>query len=421
MLRSILPIVRGFTSTTIRTIRRDGNRKPRDMAGVRIQQSILNNVDTLEEDPEMTYEADFTKLHLSHRQHETEMELQKEQLKYYTVRSKYFKSKKQPQFLTWAEKEQIRHLNKTNPDEWTPSRLAESFPAVEEVIIKVLKANWTPANLERVKKHDEAVKRNWKQFKANEMKDLDPEVSEHLQKFSNRNFDSTQNAYVQTNIDQTTFQFPKPKSNEFSHIISTCKRIDADANKELIGDKPKYQIEENKMQELSSDAPVLKLPYSMRKRVLTFEELKAKAKSGYSKTQDDEVHLSVSLLKEPAVETQSNVVETPAIAESHAIETFSAEIDKNNVAEIDTYPDESKSDRVVNLTLADVSSSKKITKYASKPLSSLATFKKDVSIPFRRKIEIPQRLQKHGSVYKLYDCFYDDRGEFLYRVPGLRN
>lgn len=34
-------------------------------------------------------------------------------------------------------------------------------------------------------------------------------------------------------------------------------------------------------------------------------------------------------------------------------------------------------------------------------------------------IRIPKRVWKEGYTYKVKDCFYDDRGEFLYRVPGL--
>lgn len=420
MLRSIIPIVRSCTSVSIRTYLRDGNRKPRDRAGVRIQQGILNNLDALEEDPEVSYDADFSQLHVSHAKHEKEMALQKEQLKYYTIRSKYFKSEKMPNFLTWAEKEQIRYLNKTEPKDWTPERLAESFPAVEDVIIKVLKAKWTPTNMKRIQKHDENVKRNWELFKANEIKDLDPEVREHLQKFSKRNFDNIQNAYVQTDIDQNTFQFPKPKSKEFLHIISSCKRIDANTEKESIGAKPTSDQIEGKKQVLLGDEtniePVLKIPRYMQKRVVTFDELKEKAKEDSSKSQDDDMHLSVSLLKQTESNLLSDVDKTPTNADNRVIET------PTNVAtEIDTYADESKNDGVVNLTLADISSSKMITKYTSKQPSSLATTNTDSALLFRPKIKIPKRLQKHGSVYKLYDCFYDDRGEFLYRVPGLRD
>lgn len=35
------------------------------------------------------------------------------------------------------------------------------------------------------------------------------------------------------------------------------------------------------------------------------------------------------------------------------------------------------------------------------------------------RIRIPKEEWKEGSLYKVNDCFYNDRGYFLYRVPGL--
>lgn len=34
-------------------------------------------------------------------------------------------------------------------------------------------------------------------------------------------------------------------------------------------------------------------------------------------------------------------------------------------------------------------------------------------------IRIPKQVWKEGYMYRVKDCFYDDSGEFLYRVPGL--
>lgn len=35
-------------------------------------------------------------------------------------------------------------------------------------------------------------------------------------------------------------------------------------------------------------------------------------------------------------------------------------------------------------------------------------------------IRIPKNVWKEGFIYKVNDCFYDDNGDFLYRVPGLK-
>jgi len=34
-------------------------------------------------------------------------------------------------------------------------------------------------------------------------------------------------------------------------------------------------------------------------------------------------------------------------------------------------------------------------------------------------IKIPRKVWKKGYTYRVKDCFYDDEGDFLYRVPGL--
>ncbi|KAL1398154.1 hypothetical protein pipiens_009196 [Culex pipiens pipiens] len=37
----------------------------------------------------------------------------------------------------------------------------------------------------------------------------------------------------------------------------------------------------------------------------------------------------------------------------------------------------------------------------------------------REFVKIPKKLYRKGATYQLDDCFYDDDGEFLYRVPGM--
>ena len=78
-------------------------------------------------------EADFMEVHKLHEQHEKELAQIKEREKYLIVREKYFKEKS-PNFLTWHDKEQIRYLHNTEPEEWTIERLSEGFPALPETI-----------------------------------------------------------------------------------------------------------------------------------------------------------------------------------------------------------------------------------------------------------------------------------------------
>lgn len=66
-------------------------------------------------------------------QHLNETLMGKHELRGHIVKEKYFKEN-MPNLLTWSEKEQIRHLASTQPQEWTPQKLAESFPVTENVV-----------------------------------------------------------------------------------------------------------------------------------------------------------------------------------------------------------------------------------------------------------------------------------------------
>lgn len=411
MFRAIvLPsVVNRCVCIAVRNIRRAGNRKPRDQAGVRIQHGIFKDLEILEEDPErMMNDADFHKLGFSHREYEKEMELRKEQIKFHIIKRKYFKDPKMPNFLTWAEKEQIRELHKSEPSNWTPERLAECFPAVEEVIVKILKANWTPADMKRVQRHDENVRKNWELFKANKIKDLDAAVVEHLKKFSNRNFDSTQNAYAQLKDDPFQFKFPEPKTKEFLHIITSCKRTDT--NKQLVGGHDdRKQIEESKVDSLAvagQNQRQLNMSNKQLKRKVTYEQLVNKTDLTKA-TESEEMHLQVSL---PEHDNSLIKIDYNNKPSEELIEHASIDENENAVAK------NSQETETIDLTMAQANTSSQIIqKYPVKQ----GVLKAETLPSIRHSIDIPPKLRKKGSIYKLYDCFYDDRGKFMYRVPGL--
>lgn len=44
----------------------------------------------------------------------------------------------------------------------------------------------------------------------------------------------------------------------------------------------------------------------------------------------------------------------------------------------------------------------------------------DTNFEYSKRIKIPQNVYKQGMTYRIKDCYYDDDGEFLYRIPGLK-
>lgn len=116
--------------------RRDMPRKKRLIdPGIQKRKEIVNDNQELEElsNYDFDLEADFMNVGKNHEQYEKEHMLRLEQQKYYIVKQKYFKEKL-PNFLTWSDKEQIRYLHNTNPEEWTIEKLSEGFPALPGVI-----------------------------------------------------------------------------------------------------------------------------------------------------------------------------------------------------------------------------------------------------------------------------------------------
>jgi len=56
--------------------------------------------------------------------------------------------------LTWSAKEQIRYLNAEYPDEWTPERLADSFPVSVDGVRRILRSTFVPRTSKEIDNHD---------------------------------------------------------------------------------------------------------------------------------------------------------------------------------------------------------------------------------------------------------------------------
>lgn len=416
MLRcGILSLIRSCSIQSSRFYR-DRKIYAGDEAGFRHQKREMGDADLFMEDPEGSYEADFSKAPATMREHEREMQRQKEKIKSKIIERKYFRTKKQPSFLTWAEKEQIRHLNQQDPDEWTVQHLSDSFPATEDVIIKILKAKWSPNDMKRIRAHDESVKKNWQAFKAKKLDNLNPDLIEHLAKFSQRKFDSKRNAYVLSKNDQITFKFPKAKrSQEFSHIISSCKPLMK--AKEIAENKSK-EIEAGEkgnsvMVSETSIEPQVDLPKNLRSRSMTFDELQKKL--GIDKVKADEDDFHVGFPKEPnslkPMDKPSNNNCAVGMEDFEEIDLNYSQYGKK-LPENESVSNESNT-QIVNLSTAPIS------KYVSKTGDAESLTIPDDSEPYIDKIVIPSKVKKKGAMYKVNDSFYDDNGDFLFRVPGL--
>lgn len=331
--------------------------------GIRARLELFSE-DFIKNDPEMIEdtEADFMNVHKAHKQFEKEEKQFDEKVSSLIVGQKYFKEKS-VNFLTFAEKEQIRALHEQDSDNWTIDKLSQAFPADPKTISKIIRNRLFRKTEMEVTKHDEAVRQCWIKFKKDEFQ-IDPILTAHLKKFAYRNFSEACKSKLPM---QVPFQFPKPSTNEFSSIITSCKKY-AD---------PKPQ--ENLKQIDSS-------------KNLKFPE-------GPPSDRDDFV-----ILEDGA----PNKLRPMTL---NVYQQYSSDVVCQDTSEA-VKPHRSE-------TMPDLRNFKRHQE------TSLDTMKFDHSKIFRElsieeRISIPKKLWKRDQIYRVSDCFYDDDGEFLYRVPGLK-
>lgn len=315
----------------------------------------MENVDDLE--------TDFMNVNKSYNQHEREIQSQREQMRRWVVKRKYFQEK-QPNFLTYTEKEQIKLLHSRDPEEWTVERLVESFPASPEIVHKIVRSKWVPRSVKRIKEHDEAVLKNWQSLDKGEFPQINQQHKEHLMKFSARKKEDVDNLEVNWN---PRTPLPKPKHNSFQSLITSCKgyadkepptQVMLPNSKTLPAKPPGPGEEETYISDKIKD-----------KRTMRLQELKA------LKLED---------------KTPAEAHEVPALNNPNGTGVVS----KENVFSMERY---ASNEIVVN--------SEDIKKYEMAKIKD--------------KIYIPRKMRQKGATYKVEDCYYDDDGEFLYRVPGM--
>jgi len=97
----------------------------------------------------------------------------------YKIKRKYF-THIEPMLLTWMEREVMKRLHKTSPQEWTADKLSECFPATRDVCQRIIKSNYSRATPTKIKEVDSEVRSNWKRLNAGLLEGISEEYMEHL-------------------------------------------------------------------------------------------------------------------------------------------------------------------------------------------------------------------------------------------------
>lgn len=216
--------------------------------------------------------------------------------------------------------------------------------------------------------------RNWKELKEDTLSGVSPEMKDHIMKFSKRTIPPRQ----QKAIADTKELSPGAMGfNEFKNIVTKYEKAEKQHFR-----LPAANSEEQLLQIEDSSEP--KDNSVIRKQLLhdtapiTLDGLRSK--------------ISASAEKNVEISTDDQSIIMPA-KEIMSLHNSNEEIQ----TESNTY-------------IQKVNPNMPIQKITEAEL---------VGTSYPERIRIPKKAYQRGVTYKVNDCYYDDDGRFLYRVPGL--
>ncbi|XP_046826346.1 uncharacterized protein LOC124427454 [Vespa crabro] len=390
------------------------------------------------------FEAEFMNADKFHKNYEREVIKNRIKLKNQIVATKYFKKDKDPNFLTSVEKDQILKLHQSNPEEWTVEMLSKSFPALPNTIKKILKSNWSYKSVERILQYDATVINNWKLFQTGKLS-VSPVLREHLAKFKDRNIVLPNRHLLAEKLIPPKSELPKPKSTFFTNIVQSysdqnrsdqCNNKILQNNTEAITDTnllnntinnntiSKNMLDKgNPMKILHKDNIAL-IGYNSvsSKKKITFDEFAKKELTKiYAKCPEEGITL-LNAYKNQLKKLDNTFSDiNDDIVQSEHIKTLKEK-------EVEEKKDLNFSTSIQEKTLTSLKKSESpqlvpTDKNDSKLDTYVKAWNKKIEEHevYSRPIQIPQNIYQKGKTYRISDCYYDDDGEFLYRVPGVRN
>lgn len=298
------------------------------------------------------------------------------------VKRKYFKSPLLPNFLTWAEKEQIRFLHRSDPGDWTSDKLAHSFPASETVIKKIIKARWEAGELKDIQRHDQAVEANWRALFSGDLQ-LESDLKMHLLKFAKREQATlAHNFMAQLDSSNRTSSWSSNKSGEFSAIIESYDRERGNVEQKVGLENRLLQVDVDKTAKMNRRS-------GSNTNIETYV------------LDDDQVgktnkHLTLEQYRQDFNLNTTNETEKLSLTPSSNLQS-------------------------IERTLVSGGSKKTKQNIALKHNEKSSVMDSKASFSsYPENIVIPVNKWKEGGTFKMGDCYYDDDGEFLYRVPGMK-
>jgi len=362
------------------------------------------------------------------KQQRADEEFQKDLAKKKIIQKNMFPKPEHPALLTWMEMEMIRYLHSKDPTEWSYERLAESFPATKGVIHKVVKSK-TLLCKDRIREYNQEVVSNWKKLSKKQL-ELEPKYEQHL-KSNNGNLKLTpgEKSLAEQEIMvkfERSLSVPKPAiPGEFASIIVNYNKKIAKRETE---NKSVQAQEVFEMASLFGDnsipgTPVMNevSPYSETALLATNIDLSKE------KRMDVEKFRKQYLKRDGEKKSKKENIEDPNPFREKYLEWVKKEEDKSKYASKSVQKIEASEVSNIEKEASflyenveeeiDVKVSETGQTYVFDPESG---YKQPYINPDNPDfIEIPKQLKNKYKLFQVGDSYYDNEGDFLFRVPGL--
>ncbi len=366
---------------------------------------------------------------------------------YAIMLKKRFSGPKDPDLLTWSERQVIAHLHAEDPATWTVERLAESYPATEEVIRRYSrKKNTVGTTPKIIRKIDGRVRENWAKLAAGKL-EMSEALSERLDKVGIdskaararlKKLDSGEAREMEERMleeNRKLLEAPptQVKCGEFGEILRSYQ-VKVEAKEKRLALAAAAEKPEEKQKSLQGSVEVrspglfdpqsefqpgsfgdVPSPYrdtalvnakddGFGDRNMTAEEFKDRSlrkESKFSSWIGENERSPVKAAyrewveEELAKDDAASKVQRRLTAEEVLVDREALYSPVSKYSAVETEDDGEWEGRAVKID----SAVKPGLEYVPD------------------KIDIPRDKYRRGAIYESNKCFYDDGGNFLYRVP----
>ncbi|XP_059078573.1 uncharacterized protein LOC131876997 [Tigriopus californicus] len=343
------------------------------------------------------------------------------------TQKKCFPKPKSPNLLTYLEKAMIAHLHRSDPALWTLEQLAQSFPATPDIVKRVLKAQkkqFGPSRPHDIVAHDQKVLANW-QLLAKGQLELPEAVAAHLRdNFGSANVSKTAQTYINADLAERVKREllekaqvePQPApAGPFVNIIRDY-RAKVQAVSGAVHPVVQSSVQPRLFSDQCESHPDVNVPSPYRDTAVlaaSFDWAKDRRMSLDKFRQKYVNTVSLNSFLDP---------ETRARDHPHKV-AFEKWLDEEKMRETTVRKPQPLSSEELNEVVADEKET--IAKYEFKkpvvmalPPSKMPSSSSLSRPPIEWRVEIPENMKVPGGLYRQDDCYYNENGDFLYRVPN---